>query len=186
MLVDGGGNHWKFLSRKFPDLVQFPHVVCGNFDSIRRDTLEMLRRRGGPGSELGDGDEDVVEIVHFHHEEKSSSESDFMQAVNLPIFGERLSSLQIPRVLAYCETSGRFGQIMANVETLYKFGKKEPQLFLISSSSITFLLPAGRHKIKCGERGHEFLKIRCSKLLRFKFSKCIVNLQDMYLDKLIW
>lgn len=103
---------------------------------------------------------------------KTASGTDFTQA--LTIAARSLKRMEIPRILAYCETSGRFDQIMANVQTLHKYAAgggvatnaneieapTQAQLFLISSASITFLLPEGEHRVNCGKRGHPFLKIR--------------------------
>ncbi len=54
------------------------------------------------------------------------------------------------KVVAYCENIGRFDQIMGNVETMYHFSDILPnhQLFLMGSTSLTWLLQPGLHNIQ--------------------------------------
>ncbi|KXJ76110.1 hypothetical protein RP20_CCG010319 [Aedes albopictus] len=56
---------------------------------------------------------------------------------------------KISRVLVLCESSGRLDQIMANINTLFLAGKILPKtpVFLRSSNSLSWLLPAGNHLI---------------------------------------
>jgi len=68
--------------------------------------------------------------------------------------------LQIQTVIAYCETTGHFDEIMMNIQTLFRLRQKDEekslnstiQIYLTSSSSVCFLLPKGTHRIKCGKK----------------------------------
>jgi hypothetical protein len=78
VLVDGGANHWHSLSRKFPDLVQLPNILCErspDLSKIRRETLEVLRRH----------EEDVQVIKFDDDDKKKKQESDFTGALQLII-----------------------------------------------------------------------------------------------------
>lgn len=60
-----------------------------------------------------------------------------------------LRFFQIDTVFVLGDTSGRFDQIIANINTLYKASKFMPNtnIYQIASNSITFLLPPGTHTI---------------------------------------
>ncbi|XP_021946178.1 thiamin pyrophosphokinase 1 [Folsomia candida] len=137
ILVDGGGNRWDKIKTTFPD-ISYPHIVSGDFDSIRPHVLEQFKQQN------------EIRII----ETLNQDETDFTKA--LRILQEELSSLpqtQVAQVVAYCESSGRFDQIMANIETLFHAVTIAPsvQLFLMGSTSITWLLPPGLHQIQFGD-----------------------------------
>lgn len=55
------------------------------------------------------------------------------------------------------DTSGRFDQIIANINTLYKAAvfMKDAKIYQIASNSITFLLSPGNHRISIPENLRE-------------------------------
>lgn len=61
---------------------------------------------------------------------------------------------EIGRVFVMCESSGRLDQIMANINTLFPTQKILPNtsVFLRSSNSLHWLLPAGNHLINIPPR----------------------------------
>lgn len=82
---------------------------------------------------------------------------------DLTDFSKALKEVSAPRyfesfdqVVAFVEHTGRLDQIFANIETLFHAKRllrrdpedKEPKpVFLVSSSSLTWLLDSGTHKI---------------------------------------
>ena len=60
---------------------------------------------------------------------------------------EKLANVEA--IFAFVETSGRLDQVMANLETLFLAPAiLSKPVYLISSLSISWLLPAGHHQIK--------------------------------------
>lgn len=51
-------------------------------------------------------------------------------------------------IVAFVENSGRLDQIMANIETLFLKLECGKRLYLMSSNSLSFLLPPGVNLIK--------------------------------------
>lgn len=74
ILVDGGGNRWDKIKTTFPD-ISYPHIVSGDFDSIRPHVLEQFKQQN------------EIRII----ETLNQDETDFTKA--LRILQEELSSL---------------------------------------------------------------------------------------------
>lgn len=126
--VDGGTNHWfSFLGNHHGRVVKAPDIVSGDFDSIRDDTMLCVEKLG-------------CRIVKT----PDQNETDFTKAVYL-----LKEHSEINDVVAIVESSGRVDQIMASIQTLFKTNSMMPnlRLFLMSSQSVSWLLPVGTHSI---------------------------------------
>jgi len=134
--VDGGGNRWNDVRKAVPTL-SYPDMVTGDFDSINPEILFHFKQN------------EAVEVVGTPDQD----ETDFTKA--LRALGDKLTSLnKAMKILAFCENTGRFDQIMANVETLFVsrsfLPKEATQVYIFGSSSITWLLsPEASHTIHC-------------------------------------
>lgn len=134
-LVDGGANHWyRFLKENCSDgELAWPDYISGDFDSINQKTLTYFKENN-PN----------VEIVATPRQ----NETDFTKA--LVILEPELTKKHIDEIVVLQEFSGRFDQIMANINTLYKYGSSmmNPKLYLLSSTSMTWLLRPGENFIR--------------------------------------
>src|SRR5581483_9690251 len=120
-----------------------PEIVSGDFDSIESSILYKFKANP----------ETHVERT------PDQDETDFTKAIR--ILKEKLPQLEAdnpevhkPIIVAFCETSGRFDQVIANIETLYHAANILPdyQVYLMGSQSLTWLLkPPGHHKLICKE-----------------------------------
>jgi thiamine pyrophosphokinase len=77
------------------------------------------------------------------------NETDFTKSLH--VLEPYIKDLGIEHVVALCDTSGRFDQILANVNTLFKNLQKpaeiSPPVFILSTNNLTWLLAAGDHQI---------------------------------------
>jgi len=134
--VDGGTNVWAEIVRKFPPEIktEAPDLITGDFDSARS---EHVRHYEGLGSK-------IVETLDQNY-------TDFTKCLNQ--LAEEMKTddrlARVEAIFAFVETSGRLDQVMANLETLFHAPDLLPApVFLISSLSISWLLPPGRHQIQ--------------------------------------
>jgi thiamine pyrophosphokinase len=44
--VDGGGNQWDAVRQNYPN-IQFPHIVSGDFDSIKDPVMDLFKKQTG-------------------------------------------------------------------------------------------------------------------------------------------
>lgn len=126
--VDGGTNHWfSFLENNPGRAAKAPDIVSGDFDSIRDDTMLCVEKLGCRIVKTPDQDE-----------------TDFTKALNF------LDGTKIENIIAIVEISGRIDQIMAVIQTIYKAHSRNPNLriFLMSSQSLSWLLPVGINLIR--------------------------------------
>lgn len=126
--VDGGTNHWlSFLENNSGRAAKAPDIVSGDFDSIREDVMLCVEKLG-------------CRIVKT----PDQNETDFTKAVKL------VDNNEIDTILVIAESSGRMDQIMASIQTLFKMHLSKPDLkiVLMSSKSLSWLLPEGKHMIQ--------------------------------------
>uniref|UniRef100_A0A023ELM5 Putative thiamine pyrophosphokinase n=1 Tax=Aedes albopictus TaxID=7160 RepID=A0A023ELM5_AEDAL len=131
--VDGGTNRWVDFVKEHigpEEQLKAPDLVTGDFDSCTDESMSYVTRLN-------------CRIIKTPDQ-------------NATDFTKSLMTLQstgyankISRVLVLCESSGRLDQIMANINTLFLAGKILPKtpVFLRSSNSLSWLLPAGNHLI---------------------------------------
>ena len=107
--------------------------MTGDFDSVAAAVLERCRSAGArvvptPDQDSTDFTKAVDVLLHDSNVSKSTGEFD--------------------DIVAFVENSGRLDQIMANIETLFLKRDCGKRLYLVSSDSISFLVPPGVNFIK--------------------------------------
>lgn len=123
----------RFLTwrKQFPQMtVSVPHIFSGDFDSCETEAMEYAKLCG-------------CQIVKT----PDQNETDFTKA--LKTLAPYLKEKHLKAVLTICDTSGRFDQIMANINTMFKSHKLLPdvEVMLMSRNSLAHLLPRGSHII---------------------------------------
>ncbi|XP_046391693.1 thiamin pyrophosphokinase 1 isoform X2 [Ischnura elegans] len=136
VLVDGGANQWyNFLGAhgiSSNDKTYVPDFITGDFDSVCEDVLNHFKALG-------------ANAIHT----PDQNETDFTKA--LRFLGESCKEKisKVEAVISVCDTSGRFDQIMANINTLFKaYSLLDCPVYLLSGESLTWLLRPGRHKLE--------------------------------------
>lgn len=145
--VDGGTNRWVDFVKEHigpEDQLKAPDLVTGDFDSCTDESMSYVTRLN-------------CRIIKT----PDQNATDFTKS--LMALESTGYACKINRVLVLCESSGRLDQIMANINTLFLAQKILPRkpVFLRSSNSLSWLLPAGNHLINIPPRlVHE--RIWCS------------------------
>lgn len=145
--VDGGTNRWvDFVKGHIGNGEQLkpPDLVTGDFDSCTDESMSYVTRLN-------------CRIIKTPDQNATDFTKSLITLQNTGYDSE------ISRVLVLCESSGRLDQIMANINTLFLAQKILPNayVFLRSSNSLSWLLPAGVHRIDIPPRlVHE--RIWCS------------------------
>ncbi|RZC33852.1 thiamine pyrophosphokinase 1, partial [Asbolus verrucosus] len=132
ILVDGGTERWlswlKLHNVDF-DKVNPPDLITGDMDSLSENTLDFFVANK------------MCKVVRT----PDQNETDFTKALReLNKFCISQND-KIDIVYVIAENCGRFDQILANINTLYKAGNilKNVKIFLIASKSLTWLLSEG-------------------------------------------
>ena len=108
--------------------------MTGDFDSVAGAVLERCRAAGARVVPTPDQDS-----------------TDFTKAVDVLLQSANpvsKSTGEFDDIVAFVENSGRLDQIMANIETLFLKRDCGKRLYLVSSDSISFLVPPGVNFIK--------------------------------------
>lgn len=130
--VDGGLDDLYELDRGSPSIF-IPHTVCGDFDSLRSDTLEEYKKYG-------------VEAI----ETPDQNKTDFTKAIDLVLgrISEKLLPDNEPIVcLGSCQMN-RVDHQLAYYHTLLMAAERSPvPIYLIQDLSITRVLKKGYHKL---------------------------------------
>lgn len=105
-----------------------PDLITGDFDSITKETREFFNSNS---------------TTYIHTPDQNAT--DFSKAVQIinPILEQEL----IHDIIVFHDTSGRFDQIMANINTLYKHEQTFFNIHLLSGNSLSWLLKPGKHSI---------------------------------------
>ncbi|XP_067640871.1 thiamine pyrophosphokinase 1 isoform X2 [Eurosta solidaginis] len=129
-LVDGGANHWHEFLQKYctKNELSRPQYITGDFDSITKETREYFN---------------TPDIEYKHTPDQS--ETDFTKA--LYFLKPQLERQDICDVIVLLENTGRLDHIMANINTLYKVQSDKLNIYLLSSTCLSWLLLCGKHKI---------------------------------------
>ncbi|XP_015127659.1 thiamin pyrophosphokinase 1 isoform X2 [Diachasma alloeum] len=141
--VDGGTHRWlqyldplaeEVLKGKHPELV--PTLITGDFDSVLPESLDKFRNLG-------------VSVI----ETPDQNYTDFSKALMQLAAACENRNTSIDSVYTFHDNGGRFDHTIANINTLYisheLMGDKHvDRIILVSSNSLTWLLRAGRHRIK--------------------------------------
>ncbi|XP_055698891.1 thiamin pyrophosphokinase 1 [Phlebotomus papatasi] len=129
--VDGGTDRWLTFLEGNPEAnILHPDMITGDFDSVKPDTLSHFESLN-------------CEVIRT----QDQNETDFTKALRQ--LAPRLSLRGVETVIVLADTSGRLDQIMANINTLFKAQNFAPDLkiFIMSSNSLSWLLPPGHHTI---------------------------------------
>ncbi|XP_011209202.2 thiamin pyrophosphokinase 1 isoform X1 [Bactrocera dorsalis] len=127
-LVDGGANCWKEFIHKSNESLNLPEYITGDFDSITQETRKYFNS---------------PDIKYQHTPDQN--ETDFTKAVRF--LQPQLEANDIHKVIVFQETTGRLDHIMANINTLHKLQSDILSIYLLSSSSLSWLLLPGKHII---------------------------------------
>ena len=127
--VDGGTNRWHKIAQKYENLIQEPrpNLITGDLDSIDKNVLDYYRNKT-------DSYTKVIQTVDQNY-------TDFTKA----LFEIDKLGINSKAILAFAEHSGRLDQIFGIFETL--FHVQGNPVFVISSTSIEWLLGPGNHTI---------------------------------------
>lgn len=123
--VDGGTDWWLDYTRKHNLSLEMPDQITGDFDSIKPETLEFFKSQRN------------VSVV----ETPDQDYTDFDNALKC-LFES--SKTKIDSYLVILEHSGRLDKTFADVNTL---SYKDVPGYMLTSTSITWLLPPGTHHI---------------------------------------
>lgn len=129
--VDGGSNRWRQFLLKHKNIentLKPPDLISGDFDSITEETKNYFNNP-------------ITQYIHT----PDQNATDFTKAIKL--IRNILEEKQIQDIIVYHDTSGRFDQIMANINTMYKYDKDFFNIYLLSGNSLTWLLKPGKHSI---------------------------------------
>jgi len=130
-VLDGAANHlYENLLMPSGDELALPHVICGDFDSVRPEILNHFRSLN-------------VNVVHTPDQD----ETDLTKGLQL--VAERLSTSSVSSIIVFGYNCGRFDQIIACIHSLFKAHEFMPstEIFLVHATSVSFLLQPGRHEI---------------------------------------
>ncbi len=131
--VDGGTNRWiEWLQKhSLADELEPPTYITGDLDSCRLESIEFFSKST-----------EVVKTLDQDH-------TDFTKCLKF------LEKTKLDFFVSICESSGRFDHILANINTLFKNHQKSPELsrpvYILSSDSLTWLLPPGKSTIHIPE-----------------------------------
>lgn len=130
MTVDGGTNRWLdwIKKRNLQEKLPHPNLITGDLDSCDKNSIKFF------------SDSKLIET-------SDQNFTDFTKS--LRVLKPYIHEMKLDCVVAICETSGRFDQIIANVNTLYK-NLQDPEssaVYILSSNNLSWLLPPGDNEI---------------------------------------
>lgn len=132
--ADGGTNVWHQFSKSAEnDLANpIPDLITGDFDSADPNHLSFYKGHG-------------AKVIHTPDQD----ETDFNKCIRELVKELARKELKVSAVMAVCENTGRLDHILSNLNTLIQGPEllAEVPLYLLTSSSVTWVLGAGRHKI---------------------------------------
>lgn len=141
--VDGGTHRWlEYLEERGIDALinahrqYVPDLITGDMDSSSPTVIEKLRCAGST----------VVETPDQMY-------TDYTKALMQLAQYTKRKNINLDVIYVLAETSGRFDQVIANINTLYKSEKLvgNTQVIQIANNSLTWLLKPGLHKIHIPE-----------------------------------
>lgn len=105
-----------------------PDLITGDFDSITEETKKYFNSKQTKYIQTPD-----------------QNATDFTKAILVlkPILEEQ----NVQDIIVFHDTSGRFDQIMANINTLFKNQEEFFNIYLLSGNSLTWLLKPGKHSM---------------------------------------
>ncbi|CAG9809450.1 unnamed protein product [Chironomus riparius] len=124
--VDGGTNRWLswIIENELEEKMKPPCFITGDMDSCHSETLKYFNKT----KVISTPDQDAT---------------DFTKALN--VLDSFVNKLELSHIVVICETSGRFDQIIANINTLFENNQKPKEIvrpvYILTSNSVTWLLP---------------------------------------------
>ncbi|XP_066141686.1 thiamin pyrophosphokinase 1 [Euwallacea fornicatus] len=133
--VDGGTSRWLnwLQAHECEDSYIFsPNLITGDLDSLSEEVLDYFVERNSK----------IIKTPNQH-------ETDFTKALKEMHTHCQNEGIEIDMVFVLGDTSGRFDQIIANINTMYKALSfmSTIKIFQIATNSLTFLLSPGNHRI---------------------------------------
>ncbi|KAI4458982.1 thiamine pyrophosphokinase [Holotrichia oblita] len=145
--VDGGTDHWLLWleQNNVPkDIIKQPDLITGDMDSIEPETLKHFNN---------------VKTCTVKLTE-DQTETDYTKALKELKKYVKYHNMQIDYVITLSDDSGRFDQIIANVNTLFKAVNFMPNvdIFILTREALSWLLWTGSHKILVPPTALEYSK----------------------------
>ncbi|CAG9837465.1 unnamed protein product [Diabrotica balteata] len=134
--VDGGTERWlTWLKMNESEFKNIPHpdLITGDMDSIPQDILNHYKGISAT-TIISTPDQDETDFFKSLIELQNHCSS---------------NNIKLDTIYVLADTSGRLDQVMANINTLYKMRNimSDIDIFLVASSSISWLLDTGSHEI---------------------------------------
>ncbi|KAK4881224.1 hypothetical protein RN001_004543 [Aquatica leii] len=128
--VDGGTNQWLSwlkLNNYEQNENTAPDIVTGDMDSVSKEVLDTFCKKNKN-----------LKIIKT----PDQNETDFTKALRQVQMHTITNNVKIDSIFVLIDSSGRFDQILANVQTLFKAQTIVPNIdvILIGSNSLTWLL----------------------------------------------
>nr|CAD7587865.1 unnamed protein product [Timema genevievae] len=149
--VDGGTNNWFHFLNQEDALAKIyhhtPHIICGDMDSLEPKASQFFV--GASVVETPDQEEtDFTKALRV----LDAYLKDGHTKARLPDASDEKEDKEtqnVDGVVALCDTSGRFDQIVANINTLYKAEGILGSLpvYQLAQDSLTWVLTPGIHAI---------------------------------------
>ncbi|KZS16006.1 Thiamin pyrophosphokinase 1 [Daphnia magna] len=139
--VDGGTNIWFKFSEGIENEIglsnPIPDLVTGDFDSAETRCLKYYQEHG-------------AKVIHTPDQD----ETDFNKCIRELSTELVARELKVNAVIAVCENTGRLDHILSNLNTLQKARDilGSVPLYLLTHSSISWVLHTGRHRIHVDDR----------------------------------
>jgi thiamine pyrophosphokinase len=128
--VDGGTNKWLHWLKQhnLEHKLKHPNLITGDFDSVYAKSLDFF------------SESNVIKTPNQEY-------TDFTKCLQI-VLENHAKELKLTYIIALCETSGRFDQIIANINTLFIHEQKfDIPVYILSANNLTWLLSFGQHVI---------------------------------------
>nr|XP_054751529.1 thiamin pyrophosphokinase 1-like [Lytechinus pictus] len=129
--ADGGTNHLlDCMTSK--DHRYIPDVISGDFDSVRKEVVELCKEKGS-------------DVIHT----PDQNYTDFTKCLNIVVNIIKQKSLKVDSIMVFGAFGGRLDQTLANINTLFIASTiTDLPVYLLGDGSLCCLLLPGRHRIK--------------------------------------
>ncbi|KAF5272490.1 hypothetical protein FQA39_LY18793 [Lamprigera yunnana] len=114
--VDGGTNQWlSWIKWNYceEEVTNTPDLITGDMDSVSKESLDYFTRRNKS-----------LKII----ETPDQNETDFTKALREVHSYSTCNQVQIDNIVVVVDSSGRFDQILANIQTLFKADEIVPNI----------------------------------------------------------
>lgn len=134
LTIDGGTKRWFNWINSNPTASKPIDLITGDFDSLSTDILNHFEKQYPQIQVIHTPDQDETDFVKGLKELKNYCDS---------------NNICLNSIFVLSDTFGRFDQIMANINALFKSPMifNNVQVILIASRCLTWLLQPGKHDI---------------------------------------